>query len=119
MLKLGSKGSTLITDKIHIHGDVATKINPTCLEKYKIIDTVGAGDCFTSAFCVKLIESDWSDEAKWLNNYREALIFGNCAAFLCITKKGAMPSMPDRVTTDKFIEEYGMFEDKSVPKVVV
>jgi hypothetical protein len=31
LLKLGSKGSTLITDKIHIHGDVATKINPKCL----------------------------------------------------------------------------------------
>jgi sugar/nucleoside kinase (ribokinase family) len=55
ILKLGVKGSTLITDKIHIHADVATKINPQCLHKYKIVDTVGAGDCFTSAFCVKLI----------------------------------------------------------------
>lgn len=60
-MKLGSKGSTLITDKIAIHGDVATKINKKVLEKYKIIDTVGAGDCFTSAFCVKLMESDWTD----------------------------------------------------------
>lgn len=55
LLKLGSKGSTLITDKIHIHGDVATKLNKKVLEKYKIVDTVGAGDCFTSAFCVKIL----------------------------------------------------------------
>jgi sugar/nucleoside kinase (ribokinase family) len=61
LLKLGSKGSSLITDKLYIHCDVATKINPAILTKYKIIDTVGAGDCFTSAFCVKLLESDWSD----------------------------------------------------------
>jgi ribokinase len=54
LLKLGVKGSTLITDTLAIHADVATKINPTCLQKYKIVDTVGAGDCFTSAFCVKL-----------------------------------------------------------------
>lgn len=61
ILKLGTKGSTIITDKLYIHGNVATKINPNVLKSYKIIDTVGAGDCFTSAFCVKLLESDWSD----------------------------------------------------------
>lgn len=61
ILKLGVKGSTLITDKISVHADVATKINPSVLEKYKIVDTVGAGDCFTSAFCVKFSETDWSD----------------------------------------------------------
>lgn len=66
---------------------------------------------------MKLIECDWTDESKWLNNYRECLIFGNCAAFLCITKKGAMPSMPDRVTTDQFIKEYGMFDEKKAEKV--
>jgi sugar/nucleoside kinase (ribokinase family) len=38
-----------------MHADVATKINPSVLKSYKIIDTVGAGDCFTSAFCTKLI----------------------------------------------------------------
>lgn len=38
------------------------------------------------------------------------MIFGNSAAFLCITKKGAMPSMPDRPTTNHFIEEFNLFE---------
>jgi len=30
-----------------------TAINPNVLQDYKIIDTVGAGDCFTGAFAVK------------------------------------------------------------------
>lgn len=64
VLKLGTKGSKIITDKIHVHGDVATKINRSVLQNYKIIDTVGAGDCFTSAFCAKVLETDWSDPSK-------------------------------------------------------
>jgi sugar/nucleoside kinase (ribokinase family) len=32
------------------------------------------------------------------------MMFGNVAAFICITKMGAMPSMPDRATTDAFME---------------
>ncbi len=32
--------------------------------------------------------------------------FGNSAAFLCITKKGAMPSMPLRKDVDSFIDKY-------------
>jgi ribokinase len=70
LLKLGSKGSSLITDKFSIHCDVVSVINPSILTKYKIIDTVGAGDCFTSAFCVKMLEAEWKDESKWEDNYR-------------------------------------------------
>lgn len=47
-----------------MHGNVATKINKHVLDKYKIIDTVGAGDCFTSAFCAKVLETDWTDQTK-------------------------------------------------------
>ena len=32
--------------------------------------------------------------------------FGNSAAFLCITKKGAMPSMPLRCSVDEFNKKY-------------
>ena len=32
--------------------------------------------------------------------------FGNSAAFLCITKSGAMPSLPVRADVDKFLETY-------------
>jgi hypothetical protein len=40
---MGSKGSRIITDKLDVHVDVITKINPTVLDHYKIIDAVGAG----------------------------------------------------------------------------
>lgn len=33
------------------------KIDPSILEDYKIVDTVGAGDCFTSAFTVSFYRS--------------------------------------------------------------
>lgn len=73
------------------------------------MDTVGAGDCFTSAFCVKILESENTNEETEKENYRQALIFGNSAAFLCITKKGAMPSMPHREEVNKLVEEFQLF----------
>ena len=39
-----------------------TMLNPQVLKDYKIIDTVGAGDCFTGAFAVKHSELDWSNK---------------------------------------------------------
>jgi len=41
-------------------------------------------------------------------NYRKAMEFGNSAAFLCITKSGAMPSMPLRSDVDAFISKYSI-----------
>jgi sugar/nucleoside kinase (ribokinase family) len=32
--------------------------------------------------------------------------FGNSAAFLCITRPGAMPSVPFRKEVDEFIKKY-------------
>lgn len=89
-----------------LHVDVVTKTNHEILKKYKIFDTVGAGDCFTGAFAVKLSELDWSDEKTHKNNYKEAITFAHSSAFLCITKRGAMPSMPERTDVDKFMEDY-------------
>ena len=52
---MGSKGSAIITDSLFIEVPVATLVNEQIKENYKIIDTVGAGDCFTSAFTVKML----------------------------------------------------------------
>lgn len=100
LLKLGSRGSSIITQDLHIHCDVATKINHSVLEDYKIVDTVGAGDCFTGAFAVKHSELNWGEGGDKAENYRKAMLFGNSSAFLCITKKGAMPSLPWRKEVD-------------------
>lgn len=53
LLKLGSKGSAIITSEVLVRGDVVTGLNPAILQDYSIIDTVGAGDCFTGAFAVR------------------------------------------------------------------
>ena len=106
ILKMGSKGSKVITDKLNIYTNVVTKLNPAVLNDYKIVDTVGAGDCFTSAFLVRHSQFNWSDPANWEKQYSDCLMFGNASAFLCITKKGAMPSLPYRKDVDEFIKNY-------------
>jgi ribokinase len=106
LLKLGSKGSAIITSEVVVKGEVVTAINASILQDYSIVDTVGAGDCFTGAFAVRHAELDWSDPAAKEGNYRKAMEFGNSAAFLCITKSGAMPSMPRREDVDAFIQKY-------------
>ena len=108
LLKLGSRGSAIITKDTFVKGEVVTQINKNILNDYKIIDTVGAGDCFTGAFAVKHSELDWSNAESSSSNYRSAMEFGNSAAFLCITQKGAMPSMPLREQVNEFIAKYGI-----------
>lgn len=44
ILKMGSKGSRVITDKLDVYVNVITKLNPSVLDHFKIIDTVGAGN---------------------------------------------------------------------------
>lgn len=105
ILKLGGRGSAIITDSLYIEVPVVTTFNPKLKEDYTIIDTVGAGDCFTSAFTVKLLQQNW-EEGNWEEIYRKALLYGNSAAFLCITKKGAMPSMPSKESVDKLQVDY-------------
>lgn len=65
-----------------------------------------SGDCFTAAFLVKHSQFDWSDPAHWDKQYADCLMFGNVSAFLCITKKGAMPSLPYRKDVDDVIKTY-------------
>ena len=59
LLKLGKRGAAIITNEVSVPGPSATKINKSVLDDYKIIDTVGAGDCFTGAFAVKHSELNW------------------------------------------------------------
>lgn len=53
LLKLGSKGSAIITSELAVQGHSVTIVNTEILKDYKIVDTVGAGDCFTGAFAVR------------------------------------------------------------------
>jgi ribokinase len=56
-----------------------------------VVDTTGAGDCFTGAVAAELARG---------RPVLEALAFANRAASLCVQKMGAGPSMPGRGEVD-------------------
>jgi ribokinase len=58
------------------------------------IDTVAAGDAFTGALAVALVEKKPT---------RLALEFASAAAALATTGRGAQPSMPNREELDRFL----------------
>ncbi|CAA0815899.1 pfkB-like carbohydrate kinase family protein [Striga hermonthica] len=80
LVKLGAKGSALFTQG-------KETLKQPIISAPKIIDTTGAGDTFTAAFAVALVEG---------KSKTECLQFAAAAASLCVQVKGAIPSMPDR-----------------------
>jgi bifunctional ADP-heptose synthase (sugar kinase/adenylyltransferase) len=52
-----------------------------------VVDTTGAGDCFTAAYAVATLEGKAP---------RDALLFASAAASICVTRAGAMTSLPSR-----------------------
>lgn len=64
------------------------------------------GDTFTSAFLVKHSQFTWDEKADWTNQYYDCLMYGNVSAFLCITKQGAMPSLPWKKDVEEFYKNY-------------
>ncbi|KAI7836988.1 hypothetical protein COHA_009170 [Chlorella ohadii] len=84
LVKLGSRGSLLVDAQGEVWREPARKVE-------RVVDTTGAGDCFTAAFAVAVLEG---------KPYREAMRFATAAAALCIQVEGAMPSMPSRQQVD-------------------
>ncbi|GFZ05052.1 pfkB-like carbohydrate kinase family protein [Actinidia rufa] len=80
LVKLGDKGSALF-----IEGE--EPIRQPIISAPRVLDTTGAGDTFTAAFAVALVEGQ---------SRKECLRFAAAAASLCVQVKGAIPSMPDR-----------------------
>lgn len=58
------------------------------------VDTTGAGDAFWGAFLFSLGRLDCSTEEINISQAREITRFANAAAALCVTKRGAIPAMP-------------------------
>ncbi|KAJ1688351.1 hypothetical protein LUZ63_019741 [Rhynchospora breviuscula] len=88
LVKLGSQGSALF-----IEGE--DTIRQSIIPASKVIDTTGAGDTFTAAFAVALVEG---------KPKAECLRFAAAAASLCVQVKGAMPSMPLRNSVIKLLQ---------------
>ncbi|KAI4333447.1 hypothetical protein L6164_018260 [Bauhinia variegata] len=80
LVKLGAKGSVLF-----VEGE--EPIKQPAISVKTVLDTTGAGDTFTAAFAVALVEG---------KSRKDCMQFGAAAASLCVQVKGAIPSMPDR-----------------------
>lgn len=80
LLKLGSKGAMFIDKKDSIFRQNAFKF-----DDLPIVDTTGAGDCFTASFSMKFVEKE---------SIENCMKFGSACAYLCIGSFGAMPSLP-------------------------
>ena len=89
LLKLGSKGSLYIDETNNI-----IKQSAFLFEDMPILDTTGAGDCFTASFATQLVEG---------KNIKESLKFASASAYVAITRIGAMPSLPSRDDVDKVL----------------
>ena len=55
--------------------------------KVKVVDTVGAVDCFCGSFAAAVAES---------KSIEQAIRFAMAAAAICVTRPGAQPAMPRR-----------------------
>lgn len=86
VMTLGSKGAYIR------NAEMSEKIFS---EKVDAVDTTGAGDTFTGAFCVALAEG---------KSVRDAVCFGNAAAGISVTKYGVVESIPTREEVDKRLE---------------
>jgi ribokinase len=63
-------------------------------EKVNAVDTTAAGDAFTGSLAVGVARGQ---------SLREAALFANRAAALCVTKMGAQPSMPTMEEVHAFV----------------
>jgi ribokinase len=88
VVTIGSKGAVLVTKQDY-------KVFPS--KQVEAIDTTAAGDTFTAAFAMKLMEG---------STYEEAIQFGNVVSSIVVTRKGAQNSIPDYDEAIKAYKEY-------------
>ncbi|WP_448374352.1 ribokinase [Fervidobacterium sp.] len=86
IVKQGEKGATYIDSQTVYHVPTI-KVTPT--------DTTAAGDVFNGALAVALNEN---------KNILEAIKFANLCAAISVTRKGAQPSIPNRIEVNNFVK---------------
>ena len=84
LIKLGSRGAFLYCNKFQ-------QLIPSF--EVNAIDSTAAGDTFGAALSVKLFTG---------SQIEDAILFGNAAAALCVTKKGGAPSIPSLTEAEAF-----------------
>ena len=77
LVSLGSQGCLLVNEQ-------GADFYPA--RKVQAVDTTAAGDCFTAAFALALSRGE---------DVAQAIVYGQKAAAISVTRKGAQPSIPD------------------------
>lgn len=81
LVKLGANGSLLM------QGKDATPVQQAAVAVEKVVDTTGAGDCYTAAWAVGCLDG---------LSPQEAMAFASAAAGICVQGMGATTSLPTR-----------------------
>lgn len=86
IIKMGDKGA-LLYDKGHYEMIPSYPV--------KAVDTTAAGDSFTAAVTVKALEH---------GNIAEAVRYANAVGAICVSRRGAQPSLPTEEEVRKFLK---------------
>lgn len=89
VVTLGDRGSLLVTNNAQGKAYQVYQATP----EVNVVDTTAAGDCFTGAFTIALIEG---------KSPRECLRFATYAGALKVTRFGAQPGLPGREEVEAF-----------------
>lgn len=73
----------------------------------RVIDTTGAGDCFTGALLYRLTRRE-NPLSFTADEIASDVRFACAAATLCVTRRGAIPALPSLDETQVFLREHGM-----------
>jgi len=87
VVKLGEKGALLYENG-----------NYELLSAFKVkaVDSTAAGDSFTAALTIKMLEQD---------DIKNAIKYANAVGALCVSRKGAQPSLPTAKEVAEFLAE--------------
>lgn len=99
--RLQAQGVGTVLVKLGARGCLLVRPDGTTLRqgvfRVPVVDTTGAGDCFTATYTVALLAG---------MSETDRLRFACAAAGICVQRKGAMPSMPSRHEIDAFLVEH-------------
>ena len=88
IITLGGSGAVFASASEFIFEPAETSV--------ELLDPTAAGDSFVGSFCTAYCRG---------MSVREAMVFGNCAAAITVSGKGAQPSLPHKQAVDLIIRD--------------